>query len=220
MSEPYNIYCDESGHLEHDHQAAMVIGAIWCSTLLAGGHARDFRALKVKHGLNPHFEIKWTKVSESKIGFYLEILEHFFANPDLHFRALLVPDKAKLDHKAHDQNHDQWYHKMYFDMLKFIISPSAKYRVYIDIKDDWGGLKVDHLHEILSNNIYDFSQTVVERMQIMRSHESELLQVADLLIGAVSYVARDKGGNRGKLRLIDFVRKQTGYSLQKSTLFR
>ncbi|NTV59869.1 MAG: DUF3800 domain-containing protein, partial [Chlorobiaceae bacterium] len=30
MSETFNIYCDESCHLEHDRQKAMVLGAIWC----------------------------------------------------------------------------------------------------------------------------------------------------------------------------------------------
>lgn len=26
----FNIYCDESCHLENDHQQVMVLGAIWC----------------------------------------------------------------------------------------------------------------------------------------------------------------------------------------------
>jgi hypothetical protein len=30
MSETFNIYCDESCHLENDHQKAMVLGAVWC----------------------------------------------------------------------------------------------------------------------------------------------------------------------------------------------
>ncbi len=30
MSEICNVYCDESCHLEHDRQKAMVLGAIWC----------------------------------------------------------------------------------------------------------------------------------------------------------------------------------------------
>ena len=25
-----NIYCDESGHLEHDETKVMVLGAVWC----------------------------------------------------------------------------------------------------------------------------------------------------------------------------------------------
>ncbi len=31
MREEFNIYCDESCHLENDLQKAMVLGAVWCS---------------------------------------------------------------------------------------------------------------------------------------------------------------------------------------------
>jgi hypothetical protein len=30
MSDTFNIYCDESCHLENDHQKVMVLGAVWC----------------------------------------------------------------------------------------------------------------------------------------------------------------------------------------------
>jgi len=30
MSQVFNVYCDESCHLENDHQTAMVLGAVWC----------------------------------------------------------------------------------------------------------------------------------------------------------------------------------------------
>lgn len=30
MKRIYNVYCDESCHLENDHQPAMVLGAVWC----------------------------------------------------------------------------------------------------------------------------------------------------------------------------------------------
>jgi Protein of unknown function (DUF3800) len=216
----YNVYCDESCHLERDGLSAMVVGAVWCGAVHASGHARQIRALKVKHHLSPKFEIKWTKVSESKIDFYLDLLEMFFTERDLHFRGLLFPDKAKLDHEAFKQSHDEWYYKMYFDMLKTIISPTARYRIYIDIKDTWGGKRVEHLHDVISHSMYDFSREIVERVQIVRSDEFELMQIADLLIGAVGYAARHLQSNRGKLRLVEFIRQQTGYSLTRSTLYR
>lgn len=216
----FNVFCDESCHLEHDGHGVMVIGAVWCSDLHTAGHARAMRALKTKHNLPAKFEIKWTKVSESKIDFYLELLEHFFSEPDLHFRGVLIPDKSRLDHENFHQTHDEWYYKMYFEMLKLIISPKAKYRVYVDIKDTWGAHRVAHLHNVICNSMYDFSREILERVQIMRSDESELLQLTDILIGAVGYAARDLKGNRGKARLVEFIRKQTGYSLGRSTLYR
>ena len=36
MTEIYNVYYDESCHLEHDRQKAMVLGAVWCPLERAG----------------------------------------------------------------------------------------------------------------------------------------------------------------------------------------
>ncbi len=30
MSDIFNVYCDESCHLENDQQNVMVLGAVWC----------------------------------------------------------------------------------------------------------------------------------------------------------------------------------------------
>ncbi len=30
MSQTFNVYCDESCHLENDHQPTMILGAVWC----------------------------------------------------------------------------------------------------------------------------------------------------------------------------------------------
>ena len=54
----------------------------------------------------------------------------------------------------------------------------------------------------------------------MHSHEIEQLQLADLLIGAISYLNRDLQGNAGKLALIDRMRQRSGYSLSKTTLLQ
>jgi hypothetical protein len=59
----YNVYCDESCHLEHDHQPIMVLGAVWCPTEKAREISVSLRDIKKAHSLSPAFEIKWTKVS-------------------------------------------------------------------------------------------------------------------------------------------------------------
>ena len=30
MTQDFDVYCDESGHLEYDQQKVMILGAIWC----------------------------------------------------------------------------------------------------------------------------------------------------------------------------------------------
>jgi hypothetical protein len=109
---------------------------------------------------------------------------------------------------------------MYFDMIKVILRPDARYRIYLDIKDTRGAAKVVKLHEVLCNNMYDFSREVIEQLQLVHSHEIEQLQLADLLIGAISYLNRGLEGNAGKMAVIQRMIKRSKYSLTKTTLLK
>jgi hypothetical protein len=220
MTRIFNIYCDESCHLERDHQPAMVLGAVWCPLDKAKEIAIRIREIKEEHGLSPHFEIKWVKVSPARVRAYLDFVDYFFDDDDLNFRALIVPDKSKLHHEVFGQTHDEWYYKMYFDMLKAILWPGNKYRIYIDYKDTRGSSKIAKLRDVLCDNMYDFSREIVERVQLVRSHEVEPLQLADLLVGAVSYVNRDLSTSRAKMQLVERIRKRSGYELTRTTLLR
>lgn len=220
MSQVYNVYCDESGHLEHDHLPVMVLGAVWCPLDKASEILTRLREIKTQHHLPSDFEIKWVKVSPAKQEFYLNLLDYFFDDDDLHFRALIVPDKSKLAHTEFNQTHDEWYYKMYFDMLKVILSPLNSYRIYLDIKDTCGATKVTKLHQVLCNSVYDFSREIIERVQVARSHEVGILQLADVLIGAVAYANRGLNTSPAKVSLVERMRQRSGYSLTRTTLLR
>ncbi|MBN1579457.1 MAG: DUF3800 domain-containing protein [Anaerolineae bacterium] len=220
MNHIYNVYCDESCHLEHDHQQVMVLGAVWCPLEKTREISVRLREIKQRHGLDSNFEIKWTKVSPARGQFYRDIMDYFFDDDDLHFRALIVPDKFLLRHQDFEQTHDEWYYKMYFDMLKIILRPDAQYHIYLDIKDTQGVDKVAKLHQVLCNSIFDFSRDIVQRMQVVRSHEVELIQLVDLLIGTVSYANRGLETSQAKLALVRRMRERSHYQLTRTTLFR
>ena len=220
MTQIYNIYCDESCHLEKDHIQVMVLGAIWCPLEKIRNINEKIREIKKSHGMKPDFEVKWKKVSPAKKQFYRDLIEYFFNDDDLHFRALIVPDKSKLRHEDFGHTHDDWYFKMYFEMLKVIFDPNARYRIYLDIKDTRSSSKIEKLHNVLCNSLYDFSYQIIERVQTVRSHEVEILQLTDLLIGAVSYANRELITSETKLELINLIREHSNYSLMKTTLLR
>ena len=220
MKELFNIYCDESCHLEHDRQKAMAIGGVWCPEERKDEIFRRIREIKVEHGLSRWMEIKWNKVSDGQLDFYMDVVNYFFDNSDLHFRVLVVPDKQMLRHGVFNQTHDTFYYKMYFDMLKTLFEPGYGYNIYVDIKDTRGQKKVEKLHEILCNNHYDFNREMIRRVQQVRSEEVELVAVADLLTGAVSYLHRGLETSAAKLRLIERIRNRSGYDLMRSTLYR
>lgn len=220
MCRTYNVYCDESCHLENDRQDVMVLGAIWCPKEVCKQVSNELHAIKERHGFSRKFEVKWTKVAATKIEFYQELVDYFFDNNNLHFRGWIA-EKGGLDHKTYnEQNHDLWYYKMYFGMLKIIFAPKDQYFIYLDIKDHWGGHKIRKLHDVICNSMYDFSRDIVRHIQIMHSYESEILQLTDILIGAVSYANRNLSGNRGKLELVRRIRDRSGYTLTARTLFK
>lgn len=219
MSLTYNVYCDESCHLEHDHKPVMVLGALWCLQDKAREIAVRIREIKVAHGMPPTFELKWTKVSPAKQGFYLDVLDYFFDDDDMHFRAW-VAHKAGLRHSEFGQTHDDWYYKMMFGLLEPLLTPDACFRIYLDKKDTHSAAKVTKLHDVLCNNRYDFKRTIVQRVQVVESHAVEQLQLADFLLGAVSYANRNLSGSAAKNALIARIRQRTGYSLLKPTLLR
>jgi len=220
MHTNYNIYCDESCHLENDKQKAMVLGAIWVPLQKKDEIFSCLRAIKVKHGLSSSFELKWNKVSQGKYSYYEDIVNYFFDNSDLHFRALVVPDKNVLNHQQFGQTHDQFYYKIYFDLLKTIFDPNYSYNIYIDIKDTQGGKKAEKLHDVLCNNQYDFSHKIIQKVQQVRSHEVELITIADFFSGALSYFHRGLNTSQAKLKIIEKIKEHSGYSLNRSTLYK
>jgi len=220
MSTTYNIYCDESCHLENDHKDVMVLGAISCPLEATRNIAEEIRQIKAYHGLPKAFEVKWTKVSPAKAQFYLDIVNYFFNNDDLCFRALVVRNKSKLRHKDFGQTHDEWYYKMYFTLLKVILDPLCRYRIYLDIKDTQSVEKVNKLHDVLCSNISDFKRSIIQRIQPVHSHEVEQIQLADLLTGTIGYVNRNQIKSVAKSQLVEQVKKISGHSLTQKTLLK
>lgn len=218
MSHLINIYCDESCHLEHSQQNIMVLGAVWCPHDEAKEIFKRIRAIKEEHNLKKDFEIKWTKVSSAKLAFYKDLLNYFFDNKGLHFRCLVVTEKSRLRHNDFAQDHDIFYYKMYFELLKVIINPYNNFNIYLDIKDTLSANKIMKLQEVLSNNLYDFNRSIIKQIQTVRSHEVELVQLADFLIGIVAYANRKLETSPAKSNLVKHMREKTGYTLTRSTL--
>jgi hypothetical protein len=220
MAEQFNVYCDESCHLPNDRQRVFVLGAVWASEQHRLHLFREARNLKRQFGLSESFELKWGKVSQGRADYYDAVLRWFWQNPALHFRGLIVPDKGCLSAASSQRSSDDWYYRMLFDLLKVVVDPTQRYRVYMDIKDTRGRRKVARLREVLRNAHYDFSRSIIERVQLVRSDEVELVQLADFLIGILSYANRGLQGNRTKLALVQTLKDLSGYSLLASTLLR
>ena len=220
----YNVYCDETCHLENDGINVMVLGAVWCPQRKLKEINQRIKEIKVRNKVSSTMELKWTKISPGKLDLYKDLVNYYFDDDDLHFRALIIPDKSKLDHQRFNQTHDEWYYKMYFDMLKVIFHPTDRFEVYIDIKDSNSYHKAQKLREVCSNSMYDFSQSIIQRLQPIRSEEVQIMQLTDILIGAIAYENRSFPDgfqkSSAKQEIISIIKKRSGYTMKKTTLLR
>mgnify|MGYP003610867591 FL=1 len=231
MKPTINIYCDESCHLQNDKEPVMVIGAVYCPIEKKEEIFERLYSFKVKHNLipknkkndndnRPYYELKWNKVSKSKIEYYKDVINYFFDDDDLQFRVLVVSNKTDIDYEKFNHTHDTFYYKMYFGMLKAILNPENSHHIYIDIKDTKSKEKVHKLEQVLRNDKYDYSKEIIKKVQQVRSHEVEILQLADLLVGATAYVNRGLANSKAKNELINLIKHRSKYSLTKSTLLK
>ncbi len=216
MGMEYNIYCDESCHLERDQSNQMVFGCIWIPKHAVASVSQELKAIKLKHGYP--WEIKWKRVSYSKVRMYEDIVNYFWGCSHINFRGVLVTDKSRLDHKFFNcGSHDAFYYKMFYQAFYTILRSEDSYNIYLDRKDSQSNQRVHLLTEILRRRYRDYDSLMIRRVQQIRSHESNLIQVCDLLIGALSYAARGLHSNRGKNELVRKVITERGIRLDQNS---
>ncbi|SFE67757.1 DUF3800 domain-containing protein [Sunxiuqinia elliptica] len=205
----FNIYCDESCHLENDHKRYMLLGSISSAYNQVKRHTERINNLKRKH----HYfgEIKWSNVSNSQLQFYKELVDYFF-DTDLRFRAVVI-DKSKVNNEDFQQDFDTFYYKMYYYLLNHNKNSQYAYNVYLDIKDDLSAIKVQKLKKILNTKF-----GVFRNIQNIRSHESILLQLTDFIMGALSYNLNDENQKViAKRQLIERIKNHAQQNLKCSS---
>ena len=203
-----NIYCDESCHLEHDQQKVMAIGGIACPDYAKYNIYKDVKVIKQRYSIPIHQEIKWNKVSKGRLEYYEELINYFFDNELLRFRGVLLPDKSVLRHDDFNQNHDDFYYKMYYYTVSYFLNTEDDIEVYIDIKDTNSMQKIKKLEEVLHNKARNRSKDITKIQQI-RSHENSILQLTDLLLGAMTYINRGLNSSEAKIQLCSLIKSKS-----------
>jgi hypothetical protein len=205
----FNIYCDESTHLENDGMPYMIIAYVSSAWNQVKIHSSHIMMLRQKHNFKG--EIKWSKLSESNYPFYADLIDYFFAT-DLNFRAVIV-DKTKIDNSRFGYTHNDFYYRMYYQLLHHKIDMEHTYNIYLDIKDTCSYRKINKLREILN-----IDSSNIRNLQFIRSHESVLLQLADVLMGALNYHLRGNLKVNAKIKIVDKIKHHTKRPLELTTL--
>lgn len=210
----YNVYCDESCHLQNDGNDVMTIGSVWVPKEKRRMICEDIKRIKRQNGLPITYELKWSKVSSAKRGAYIDLINKFFDDSNCHFRGVVVNEKSNLDFSRFSGDYNDWYYKIYYLMLKEIPEEYDQMNVYMDIKQENSASYMALLRQYL---IFHLGQRSINNFQVIRSDEVEIMQMTDVLIGAVSYVNRNLNSSKTKIELVNLIRERSGSLLNFTT---
>ncbi len=215
-----HLYCDESRHLPHDRESHMLLGLVSCPKERAAEFNHQLTAIIERHGLPKHFEVKWTKVSPAGLPLYRDLLDWFLATPAVEFHALVLPNKQQVFSRVADTKRDDIYYTLYYELLRGFQTTEQRYHAFLDIKDTRGREKLHQLKSWLALNNPALAEPGKLELQHVHSGEIRLLQVTDLLLGAVGYARRPRTETESpaKRALIDHLESNLALRLAHNTL--
>lgn len=210
MAQEINIYCDESRHTSDAADRYLVIGAISCRRSAKRDIVHRIHLLQARHSARGEFG--WSKVAPGKAAFFEELLALFLNEATLRFRCL-VTDRTKLDHEQfNDGDKELGFYKLYYQTLVHWLQPGNTYHIYLDWQRNACQERFAELGQILSRKLS--GRAKIACLEPVSSHEQPLVQLTDLLIGAVGYTWNQRNSSSAKL---DFCRR-LAVSIDKESL--
>ena len=184
----FDAYIDESSQTAHRY---LVLGGVVVPTAKASDINLDIQQIRPPE-LDNNGEMKWTKVSKSKLPAYIRLVDLFFepqfANGP-HFHSLVV-DTHRIDNRRYNEGDREigFSKEIYQLARKFGRLYGGLFHIYLDHRDT--NQPPDKVRTILNFGIRkggDSRDWPYRRMQFRKSHDTPLIQVADIFSGAIAY---------------------------------
>lgn len=219
MSKTYNIYIDESCHLENDDSEVMCIGYTKINS-------EDYEILKgkiqqIKIDNKSPTEVKWNSLSQSRWNLYKDLIDFFF-DAEIEFRSVLIKNKKNLGSvRFNREDKNSYYYKTLKQLLNNKVSGEEKdlYRVFLDVKDTRGKSRLGLLENELS--LIHKKKSPFIYFQHLHSNENVFLQLTDLFIGAICFKARkkhlDTDASKIKQEVVNYLEDSSSYLLDDGT---
>jgi len=209
------VYVDESSQTKHRY---LVLGAIVTRMI----DVQKIHSLIAKARLPelPKGEIKWTKVSKAKLAAYKRLIDIIFDNhEDMHFHSLFV-DTTQQDHKKYNEGDSEiGFNKEIYQLANKVARLYTReyFHIYPDYRDTKNS--PEELRLILNRSAAkrgDRRDWPVRRCQFRDSKDTLLLQLTDVLIGAIAFQlnGHDKASDASaaKVELAKYITKRAGIS--------
>lgn len=181
----FDVYCDEAFPdlftSKHPNAKHLMIGGLWIPTDIRSEVKSKIYALREKH--EAWGEIKWTKVSPSKLGFYEDLIDLFMSyGKSMRFRCIAVAHD-EVNMTLHKSDSELGFYKFYYQLLHHWIYDFNEYHVFCDAKTNRDKNRFLDLKNCLAHA--NLSSTMTQ-VQALPSKQVVLIQLSDLLLGMAS----------------------------------
>lgn len=204
------VYCDESRHTPGPQNPYWAIGSLWLPRAKQRAWTAQIRALLATHHLRG--EVKWSKTSRVALPGYQALIEAFVADPDLRFRAIVV-DHQVFDAQRHGGDRELGFYKLYYEMLEKWVKPQQRYLFLLDHQTVSEVGRFAMLRTVLDRSVR--GRAWVDDLTVVDSQETPLVQLADLLTGAVAAAWCGVKPDSPKAALIAAIERAVGHPLTR-----
>lgn len=176
-----HVYCDESSINER----YMLIGSIWLAKDDIG--SLEFRVMEIRKEFNWFHEFKWNKVHKCNISLYKALVDAFFES-SADFNCIVI-DNSKVDHaKWNEGDKELGFYKFYYTLLTNKMQNGCHYYIFTDDRSNRKKSRLHDLKTYLSISANRLHETVVRSIQPVDSKKMDLIQLTDVLLGAVGFM--------------------------------
>ena len=207
----YHVYADESRQQAHP---CMLYGLLFIPRERAEQILRDeCDRLRERHCWGTG-EFKWEKVSLGKLHVYKEFVDIFFDNLDAEFRCLVV-DKSKIDYQTyHDNDRETAFYEFYFQALSRNLDSANQYLVFTDSRQN---RQSNRLTDLKAKTNYHWllkgaQENIVRNVEPRISKTESLLQITDVLLGAIGYDIEERMESPAKVEMVRHIAARIGCS--------
>lgn len=170
----------------------MVLGGVVLNRLYEPNFGQALGEYREQYRM--HNELKWVKVSRSKLEEYKAFIDLFFEHRRyLHFKSMVI-DTRQIDNRRFNKgSYDLGFYKLMYQFLLHsfgrYLAPQDSCIVTLDQRNTQN-YKLGAFYKILNNGLrkqYKFEHFPVREIKVADSRSVDLIQAADLFMGAIGY---------------------------------
>jgi len=181
MEKEYFCFLDETGLLNRKEDRFFALGMIKCHS----PHNLYLKIKNLKDKIHFYDEIKWNKVGKKNYPVMKDVLKFFIDSRGFYFDCVIL-DKKKMDFKTHFQE-NFWNVYEYFTRL-LIKGNTGKDEGICILADYYPCPDETNFESNIKNKINkEFNRQAIFGVCRMDSKGSEMLQLTDLVMGAILY---------------------------------